>query len=112
LAISAPDVITTATELVAISIFHAATRLIVSCLPLDELILSGGGANNGTLTRRLQRYFKATVVQSSAAWGIPVDAKEAICFAILANETIHGNPNNVPTATGAVAPTVLGKICV
>lgn len=111
LAISAPDVMATATELVAVTIFHAATRLISTCLPLDLLIVSGGGANNITLIRRLQHYFKMTVVQSSAAWGIPVDAKEAICFAILANETIHGIPNNVPTATGAGAPTVLGKIC-
>ncbi|MBE9483466.1 MAG: anhydro-N-acetylmuramic acid kinase, partial [Bacteroidetes bacterium] len=39
------------------------------------------------------------------------DYKEAICFAILANELIRGNPSNLPGITGATKPAFLGKIC-
>jgi anhydro-N-acetylmuramic acid kinase len=43
-------------------------------------------------------------------FGINADAKEAVSFAILAAQTIRGIPNNVPSATGAKKPVVLGKI--
>ena len=43
--------------------------------------------------------------------GISPDAKEAICFAVLANETLCSNAANIPKVTGASKPTILGKIC-
>jgi anhydro-N-acetylmuramic acid kinase len=43
--------------------------------------------------------------------GISVNSKEAICFAVLANETLSGNAANVVSVTGASSPTILGKIC-
>lgn len=43
--------------------------------------------------------------------GLSVDAKEAVAFAVLANETLMGRPGNLPSATGARRPAVLGKIC-
>jgi anhydro-N-acetylmuramic acid kinase len=58
----------------------------------------------------LRTLFAPIPVRLSDEFGIPADAKEAIGFAILANETISGNPSNVPAATGASHPVILGKI--
>ena len=72
---------------------------------IDRLYISGGGAHNQTLMRRL-----AQVIPDSTV--LPVensDAKEAIAFAILANEALHGQAGNVPSATGASVRKVLGK---
>jgi anhydro-N-acetylmuramic acid kinase len=60
----------------------------------------------------LRKRFHPIPVMSVEDFGLSSDAKEAIAFAVLANETIHGNPGNVPGATGADGPVVLGKIVV
>jgi anhydro-N-acetylmuramic acid kinase len=54
--------------------------------------------------------FKPIPVKGSEAYGIPSMAKEALSFAILANETLRGKPSNVPRVTGAKGRAVLGKI--
>jgi anhydro-N-acetylmuramic acid kinase len=77
---------------------------------IDELYVSGGGVYNDTLMHHLRELFAPTKVESTAALGIDPDAKEAIAFAVLANETLHGQPGNVPSATGARGPRVLGTI--
>ena len=72
---------------------------------IDRLYISGGGAHNQTLMRRLTQVFPHTIV-------LPVensDAKEAIAFAILANEALHGQAGNLPSATGASMRKILGK---
>ncbi len=72
---------------------------------IDRLYISGGGTQNQTLMRRLAQIFPDSTV-------LPVensDAKEAIAFAILANEALHGQAGNVPSATGASVRKVLGK---
>lgn len=79
--------------------------------PVDRLIVSGGGVKNHALMKGLQERLPHLDVIASDRLGIPADAKEAIGFAVLANETIHGNPGNLPSATGASKPAVLGKIC-
>lgn len=107
----AVDIMATTTELVARSISTACQNFISSDDRFHELIVSGGGALNPVLMVALAENFPGIAVKPSAAFGIPVDAKEAICFAILANETIAGNYNNLPSATGASHPTILGKIC-
>ena len=56
--------------------------------------------------------FDPIAVRKVDDYGLPSDAKEAIAFAVLANETIHGNTGNVPSATGANKPVVLGKIII
>jgi anhydro-N-acetylmuramic acid kinase len=49
-------------------------------------------------------------VLASSQFGMPVDAKEAFAFALLAYETFHQRPANLPSATGASGPAILGKI--
>jgi len=75
----------------------------------DEVIVSGGGAHNGYLMERLRAALKPRVIPSSD-FGVDIDAKEAMLFALLAYETWHRRPGNVPSATGASKPKILGKI--
>lgn len=79
--------------------------------PIEEFIVSGGGVNNFILMRHLQELMPEIRFSTTNQHGIPPDAKEAVCFAVLANETLHGHPGNIPSATGANRPVVLGKIC-
>ena len=60
--------------------------------------------------RLLAEAFAPVPVRLSDDFGIPVDAKEALAFAILANETMAGRPGNLPSATGARRRAVLGKV--
>lgn len=77
--------------------------------PIDQVIIGGGGSYNKTLIQMLKSELSAEVM-TQEEYGLNSDAKEAIAFAILANETIHGHPSNVPSVTGALQPTILGKI--
>lgn len=77
---------------------------------IDEVIVSGGGAHNTFLMERLRNLLKRTVV-TAAERGVDIDAKEAVLFALLAYETHHGRPGNLPSATGAKRPVSLGKRC-
>ena len=76
----------------------------------DEVILGGGGASNRTLVAMLRQRLAAVHVTTHEALGLSSNAKEAIAFAVLAYETIHGRPGNLPACTGAGTQTVLGKI--
>ncbi|MBX3729095.1 MAG: anhydro-N-acetylmuramic acid kinase [Candidatus Sumerlaeia bacterium] len=78
--------------------------------PVDELILSGGGVHNPTLMRMIRGRLPETRVVTTAEYGVDPDAKEAIAFAVIGNETLHGAPGNVPRATGARRPAILGKL--
>jgi len=79
-------------------------------VPPDEVYVSGGGAFNPTLMRHLGELLDPIPVATTAALGVDPKAKEAIAFAVLANETLFGRPGNVPGVTGAAGPRVLGKI--
>ncbi len=76
----------------------------------DEVYISGGGALNPTLMRHLVELLAPIPVQSLAALGVDPEAKEAIAFAVLANQTLFGAAGNVPAVTGARGPRVLGKL--
>jgi len=102
------DILATVTAFTVQSII-AAYRRFLPILP-DEVILCGGGARNKTLVKMLKEQIKPAKVLLTDDFGINTDAKEAISFAILAGATIRGIPNNVPSATGAKTPVVLGKI--
>jgi anhydro-N-acetylmuramic acid kinase len=97
--------IATATELTARSIALAIGRYPAT----REVIVSGGGAHNRYLMERLAALLRARVT-TSAEFGIGVDSKEAILFALLAYQTYHGRSGNLPSATGARHAVVLGKI--
>jgi anhydro-N-acetylmuramic acid kinase len=102
------DILATVTAFTAQSIISAHKRFL-PCLP-DEVILCGGGARNKTLVQMLRDGITPAKILITDCLGINADAKEAISFAILAAQTIRGIPNNVPSATGAKKPVVLGKI--
>ncbi len=102
------DVIATVTALTAESI----ARAIRDFLPpnIDAVILGGGGRYNPTLVRMLADRLPGIALRAHEDYGIPSDAKEAIAFALLGHATLCGVPNNVPAATGAGHPVILGKI--
>ncbi|MDA0986197.1 MAG: anhydro-N-acetylmuramic acid kinase [Bacteroidetes bacterium] len=108
---SREDIIATATELTAFSIFEQCKIFYKNFSSINELIVSGGGANNLYLIERLKFYFDKTKIKYSNSFGVDKNAKEAICFALLANETISGIASNIPKVTGAKRFTILGKIC-
>ncbi|MCY3740007.1 MAG: anhydro-N-acetylmuramic acid kinase [Candidatus Poribacteria bacterium] len=108
-ALSDNDCIATLTELTVQTIVGYIERFITGQNPIDTLYVSGGGVHNQTIMRRLSEQLPNTIVESVDNSGISADAKEAIAFAILANETLHGNAGNLPSATGASVRKILGK---
>jgi anhydro-N-acetylmuramic acid kinase len=111
------DVIATATALTALSIAAAVQRFVIGRLSSPrrtswEMIVSGGGIRNTTLMRMLTEALAPmnVPVRTSDDLGLPSEAKEAAAFAVLAYETWHRRPSNVPSATGAKHPAILGKI--
>ena len=75
----------------------------------DRLIVGGGGSRNPTLMGMLRRELSIPVLLNEDL-GLDSDAKEAVAFAILANECVHFSANNMPSVTGASHPVVMGKI--
>ena len=104
------DLLRTSLELTARTIVDALARFVLPETRVDRLIVSGGGAHNTRLLQRLAELLPEATVELSDRYGLPVDAKEAIAFAILADRTMHGLPGNLPRVTGARRAVVLGKI--
>lgn len=110
------DIVATATALTARSIADAVRRFVLpksgSRKAFREMILSGGGAENATLVAMLTEYLAplGVAVRFSDEFGLPSEAKEAVAFAVLAYETWHRRPSNMPAATGARRRAILGKI--
>lgn len=102
------DLITTATALTPASIAMGINRFVKN--RVDEVIISGGGAHNVQMLAYLQAFLPGIRLRKSDEFGIDVDAKEAIAFAVLAHETWHRRPSNLPSATGARHSVILGKI--
>ncbi len=105
------DVLHTVTVLTAVTIAQAVRRFVAPRMRVDDLIVSGGGAHNPLVMERLRAGFTGVAILHSSEFGVPEDAKEAFAFAVLAYETHHRRPSNLPTATGANRPAVLGKLC-
>jgi len=105
------DVLATVTAFTARSVAEAINDFVLPKMPVDEILVSGGGARNPFLLNMLHEYLPWVTIRTIDQVGIDPDAKEAMAFAVLANEAVHGLPGNCPGATGAKRPTVLGKIC-
>jgi anhydro-N-acetylmuramic acid kinase len=105
------DIVATAAQFTAFAVYDAYRRFVRRKMTVDEVIVSGGGARNRFFLDELQRYFLPATVRIVDEFGMSADAKEAICFALLANETMAGHAGNIPRVTGARARVVLGKIC-
>jgi anhydro-N-acetylmuramic acid kinase len=108
------DALATATALTVESIalsYDGFVRVRMNQRAVDYIV-SGGGARNRTLMTMLRARLQALgcTVKSSEAFGLPAAAKEAAAFALLAWQTWHRMPGNVPSATGAARPVVLGQV--
>jgi anhydro-N-acetylmuramic acid kinase len=102
------DLLATLTRFTAEAIARS-YRELLPALP-DEVYVSGGGALNLTLMQHLGELLAPAPVATTEVVGVDPKSKEAILFAVLANETLFGHPGNVPAATGATGPRVLGKL--
>ena len=108
------DIVRTATALTAASValaYETSIAPLVSGEPVD-LVVSGGGARNLTLVTELRTRLEpfGCTVEDTGSFGLPVEAKEAVAFALLAYQTWHHRPGNVPSATGADRAVILGQI--
>ncbi len=108
------DIVATATALTAHSIAGAVQRFVLRKSPhsFRDMIVSGGGTRNTTLIGMLGECLAplGIKVRFTDEFGLPSEAKEAVAFAVLAYETWHRRPSNVPSATGAKQAAVLGRI--
>ena len=105
-----PSLIATATAFTAATIADAIRRFAAPHMPVADVIVSGGGVHNPVLMATLDGLLPGVSVRPSSAFGVDPDAKEAIAFAILAHESWHARPANLPSATGARHPVILGKL--
>jgi anhydro-N-acetylmuramic acid kinase len=112
--LSREDTIATATGITVESIRDAFEKFVQPRLhsaPTDYCV-GGGGARNLTMMRMLAEKlspFRCNVTTTDT-FGIPAEAKEAVAFALLAYETWNHRPSNVPAATGAERPAILGQV--
>ena len=104
------DLIRAATIFTALSIVDALHRFVLRKNKIGQLIFSGGGANNPLILAQLSAALPDMEMLSSSNFSVPTEAKEAFAFAVLAYETFHQRPANLPSATGARGPAILGKI--
>jgi anhydro-N-acetylmuramic acid kinase len=104
------DIAATITCFTARAVGDAVRRFVFPYHPFSELIVSGGGIKNRYLIELLKDNLPELTVFPSDRLGIPADYKEAIAFAILANEAISGVEANLPQVTGAKRKVILGKI--
>ncbi len=104
------DILATVTALTAESIALAYRDFLEPRGHIATVIVGGGGVHNRALMQRLREALLQTVVKTHRDFGLSDDAKEAVAFALLGYETLHGRPANVPSATGAAQAAILGKI--
>ena len=102
------DILATLTAFTARSTAEAYKNFLPA-LP-DEVLLCGGGARNPAIAAMLQKELPASRIGRTEDAGLPGDSKEAVAFAVLGYETMNRRPGNLPAATGAAGPVILGSI--
>jgi anhydro-N-acetylmuramic acid kinase len=102
------DIIATAVDLTARSIADSYRRFIAE--PISEVVLSGGGAKNPTLVKRIREAIAPLDARLFDDVFFDGEAKEAVAFALLGYLHLKGRPGNVRSATGARGPRILGKL--
>jgi anhydro-N-acetylmuramic acid kinase len=107
---SPADLVRTTTMFTSLSIADAFRRFILPRAHVEELIVAGGGAHNPLMMAQLAASLPGIEVIPASKFGVPPEAKEAFGFALLAYETYHARPGNLPSATGARHTAVLGKL--
>ena len=105
------DLIRTATVFTALSIVDAWNRFVAPRAKISQLVAAGGGTHNPLIMSQLAAALQDVEVVTSAQLGVPENGKEAFAFAVLAHESYHRRASNLPSATGAKRPAILGKIC-
>jgi anhydro-N-acetylmuramic acid kinase len=106
--LSLEDMVATVTAFVVRSISRSCGRWLPGTV--DDIIVGGGGARNPALMKMISDAFPRAKLYTCEDFGIGNDAKDALAFGLLASETMHMQPGNVPSATGAKRRVVLGKI--
>jgi anhydro-N-acetylmuramic acid kinase len=106
--LTSADLLATLTDLTASSIADSYRRFLPQ-LP-DRVLVCGGGSRNSYLQQRLQQHLPKSQIVTTDDAGINGDYKEAIAFAVLAYWRQHQIPGNLPTATGAKQPILLGDV--
>ena len=100
----------TLTYFTAFTIFEAHERFIFPKFPVQEIIVSGGGAFNRALMGHLHSLFRSVKVRSISEFGVHPQAKEPLAFAFFAWQAAAGKINHLPQGTGAKGARILGKI--
>ncbi len=108
--LSPEDIIATLTAFTVEAIAYNYEKFYPKGYELQEVILGGGGTYNKTMVEWLKKRLYPVNVKTHEDFGIPNDAREAVTWAVLADEMLFGIPNNVPSASGAKYPVLGGKI--
>lgn len=104
------DLIHTFTWFTAYSIAYHYKKYLISEYDLKKCIIGGGGAYNSYLLELIRNEIPEVTVMTQEEHGFSSEAKEALAFVILGNQTYHRSPSNVPSATGAKKSVILGQI--
>ena len=104
------DLMATLTEFTARAVALGLQQCTLFGLPVDEVVVAGGGVNNPILMERIGVLISPIPIRTADDFGILPAAREAMAFAILADMTLRGIPAFLPSVTGAAAPKLLGKL--
>lgn len=104
------DIVATFTYFTAKCIAKSYEDFIMKKYEIDQVLLGGGGAHNATLIKHLKELLPSIEILTQDEIGYSSDAKEALAFVIMGNETLHGNFSNAKNATGAKRSVILGNI--